>query len=182
MVKKLDSRRRRRVAVRHGCWLMRRRNSASKVSTYCAASCTLKILSLVSYGKDNDIERIVIVLDRGISIYCSSFSSWFHCQYCSVFTPATNISIRTTLQPASNTMHPSFIPYRKAGAYIAKRLSDAGIDNPEVGIICGSGLSELSKTLEGKTLTVSAVLCVGKLHFTFMKYSFWWTFFYVILL
>lgn len=54
-------------------------------------------------------------------------------------------------------MHPSFIPYRKAGAYIAKRLSDAGIDNPEVGIICGSGLSELSKTLEGKTLTVSAI-------------------------
>lgn len=51
-------------------------------------------------------------------------------------------------------MHPSFVPYRVAGAYIAKRLQDEGIDNPEVGIICGSGLSELSQTLEGKTLTV----------------------------
>lgn len=51
-------------------------------------------------------------------------------------------------------MDPSFVPYRVAGAYIAKRLQVEGIDNPEVGIICGSGLSELSKTLEGKTLTV----------------------------
>ena len=51
-------------------------------------------------------------------------------------------------------MHPSFIPYRVAGAYIPKRLEDEGLDNPQVGIICGSGLSELSKTLEGKTLTV----------------------------
>lgn len=51
-------------------------------------------------------------------------------------------------------MHPSFIPYRMAGAYIAQRLKDEGMDNPEVGIVCGSGLSELSKTLEGKTLTV----------------------------
>ena len=51
-------------------------------------------------------------------------------------------------------MHPSFVPYRVAGAYLAKRLQEQGIDNPEVGIICGSGLSGLSDTLEGKTLTV----------------------------
>ena len=51
-------------------------------------------------------------------------------------------------------MNPSFIPYRMAGAYIAKRLREEGIENPEVGIICGSGLSELSEALEGKKLTV----------------------------
>jgi len=51
-------------------------------------------------------------------------------------------------------MHPTFVPYRVAGAYIAQRLRREGIDNPEVGIICGSGLSDLSTTLEGKTLTV----------------------------
>lgn len=61
----------------------------------------------------------------------------------------------------SSAMHPSFVPYRVAGAYIAKRLQDEGIDNPEVGIICGSGLSELSKTLEGKTLTVRTKMCGG---------------------
>eukprot|EP00977_Amphora_coffeiformis_P007174 scaffold1564_cov174-Amphora_coffeaeformis.AAC.12 len=51
-------------------------------------------------------------------------------------------------------MHPSFVPYRVAGAYIAQRLEREGIDSPEVGIICGSGLSDLSNALEGKTLTV----------------------------
>lgn len=51
-------------------------------------------------------------------------------------------------------MHPSFVPYRVASAYIAKRLEEAGIEKPVVGIICGSGLSELSKALEGNTLTV----------------------------
>ena len=59
-------------------------------------------------------------------------------------------------------MHPSFVPYRVAGAYIAKRLQDEGMENPEIGIICGSGLSELSKTLDGKTLTVrfsAALFC-----------------------
>jgi purine nucleoside phosphorylase len=52
-------------------------------------------------------------------------------------------------------MHPSFVPYRVAGAYVAKRIQDAGMESPEVGVICGSGLSELSEALEGVTLTVS---------------------------
>ena len=56
--------------------------------------------------------------------------------------------------PRNPIMHPSFVPYRVAGAYIAQRLEREGIENPEVGIICGSGLSELNTTLEGKTLTV----------------------------
>ena len=51
-------------------------------------------------------------------------------------------------------MHPSFVPYRVAGAYIAKRLADEGMDTPEIGIVCGSGLSGLSEALEGKKLTV----------------------------
>jgi purine nucleoside phosphorylase len=52
-------------------------------------------------------------------------------------------------------MHPSFVPYRVAGAYVAKRIQDAGMESPEVGVICGSGLSELSEALEGVNLTVS---------------------------
>ena len=56
----------------------------------------------------------------------------------------------------AGTMNSSFIPYRKAGAYIASRLRQEGMEDPEVGIICGSGLKELSQALEGKTLTVSS--------------------------
>jgi purine nucleoside phosphorylase len=55
-------------------------------------------------------------------------------------------------------MHPSFIPYRKAGVYLAKRLEQAGMESPEVGIVCGSGLSGLSNALEGKTLTVGHIV------------------------
>jgi len=51
-------------------------------------------------------------------------------------------------------MDESFLPYRVAAHYLAKQLEDAGMPLPVVGIICGSGLSELSKALEGKALTV----------------------------
>lgn len=33
-------------------------------------------------------------------------------------------------------------------------MLDEGMEFPEVGVVCGSGLSELSNTLEGKTMTV----------------------------
>jgi len=45
------------------------------------------------------------------------------------------------------TSDPSFIPYRRAAAYLKDRLDDANIPCPVVGIICGSGLSGLSKAL-----------------------------------
>jgi purine-nucleoside phosphorylase len=48
----------------------------------------------------------------------------------------------------------SFVPYRLAGAFLKKKLEDAGMPSPRVGIICGSGLSGLSKTLQEPTLTV----------------------------
>ena len=48
----------------------------------------------------------------------------------------------------------SFIPYRLAGNYLTERLQQAGMPLPTIGIICGSGLSELSKALQGPTLTV----------------------------
>ena len=51
-------------------------------------------------------------------------------------------------------MDPSFVPYRAAAAFLKKKLSAAGVASPTVGIICGSGLSGLSSTLEGPTLTV----------------------------
>eukprot|EP00978_Attheya_sp_CCMP212_P008050 scaffold18739_cov52-Attheya_sp.AAC.3 len=49
---------------------------------------------------------------------------------------------------------PSFVPYRLAALHLRKQLEDAGMPMPVVGIICGSGLSELSNTLTGETLTV----------------------------
>lgn len=52
-------------------------------------------------------------------------------------------------------MDHSHVPYRLAAAYLQQRLKDEGIALPVLGIICGSGLSELSSTLEGKTLTVN---------------------------
>ena len=52
-------------------------------------------------------------------------------------------------------MNPSFLPYRIAAAYLKEQLEAAGLPLPQVGIICGSGLSELSKALEGKTLNVN---------------------------
>lgn len=48
----------------------------------------------------------------------------------------------------------TFIPYRLAAAYLVERLEEEGITFPSVGVICGSGLSGLSKTLDGKTLCV----------------------------
>jgi len=51
-------------------------------------------------------------------------------------------------------MDESFIPYRKAAACLREKLIDADMPLPEVGVICGSGLSGLSDTLEGKILKV----------------------------
>uniref|UniRef100_A0A7R9WNZ0 purine-nucleoside phosphorylase n=1 Tax=Craspedostauros australis TaxID=1486917 RepID=A0A7R9WNZ0_9STRA len=53
--------------------------------------------------------------------------------------------------PVLNSSH---LPYRVAGSYLLERLKDAGIEIPSIGVICGSGLSGLSATLDGKTLTV----------------------------
>jgi len=57
---------------------------------------------------------------------------------------------------AIETMDPSFRPYRLAGAYLADKLMEEGMAMPVVGIICGSGLSGLSSSLDGdsKVLTV----------------------------
>lgn len=51
-------------------------------------------------------------------------------------------------------MDESFVPYRVAAHYLTQQLEEAGMAMPVVGVICGSGLSELSKTLEGKTLSI----------------------------
>jgi purine nucleoside phosphorylase len=51
-------------------------------------------------------------------------------------------------------MNETFIPYRLAAHYLWDLLLDEGIEFPLIGIVCGSGLSELSKALEGKTRTV----------------------------
>ncbi len=52
-------------------------------------------------------------------------------------------------------MNETFIPYRVAAHYLSTRLVEEGMDFPAVGVICGSGLSELSKALEGPTLSVN---------------------------
>ena len=54
----------------------------------------------------------------------------------------------------AESMHSTFIPYRVAGGYLTDELEKAGMAKPKIGIICGSGLSELASTLEGQTLTV----------------------------
>jgi purine-nucleoside phosphorylase len=51
-------------------------------------------------------------------------------------------------------MDEAFLPYRVAAHYLSAQLEENGIDSPLVGVICGSGLSELSNALEGKTLTI----------------------------
>mmetsp|Transcript_32277 Transcript_32277/g.54001 ORF Transcript_32277/g.54001 Transcript_32277/m.54001 type:complete len:352 (-) Transcript_32277:101-1156(-) len=51
-------------------------------------------------------------------------------------------------------MNEVFLPYRIAANYLSKRLEEHGLDFPEIGVICGSGLSELSKALEGDILSV----------------------------
>lgn len=48
----------------------------------------------------------------------------------------------------------SFVPYRLAGAYLLEQLKQHEMTTPIVGIICGSGLSNLSSTLQSPTLTV----------------------------
>ena len=52
------------------------------------------------------------------------------------------------------TMDETFKPYRRAAAYLQKRLQDENVPLPALGVICGSGLSELSETLEGKKLRI----------------------------
>jgi purine-nucleoside phosphorylase len=52
------------------------------------------------------------------------------------------------------SMNESFLPYRIAAHYLSNRLVEEGMEFPAVGVICGSGLSELSNALEGKTLVV----------------------------
>jgi purine-nucleoside phosphorylase len=53
-------------------------------------------------------------------------------------------------------MDPSFVPYRLAAAYLLQVLEDSSMQLPSVGIICGSGLSELSSamSMDDKILTV----------------------------
>lgn len=58
-------------------------------------------------------------------------------------------------------MDPAFVPYRLAAACLKAKLQDANIPNPEIGIICGSGLSGLSQALEGPTLSVPYGLIDG---------------------
>jgi len=53
-----------------------------------------------------------------------------------------------------DSMHVTHVPYRLAAACLHERLLEAGLEMPVVGIICGSGLSGLSETLTGPTLTV----------------------------
>lgn len=57
-------------------------------------------------------------------------------------------------KPSLLTMDESFRPYRIAGAYLMKRLEEEGVSLPVLGVICGSGLSGLSETLEGDILRI----------------------------
>lgn len=57
-------------------------------------------------------------------------------------------------KPSLLTMDDSFKPYRIAGAYLMKRLEEEGVPLPVFGVICGSGLSGLSETLEGQIFRV----------------------------
>jgi len=55
-----------------------------------------------------------------------------------------------------DSMHPTFVPYRLASAYLLELLESEEMTTPSVGIICGSGLSGLASALDAqsKTLTV----------------------------
>lgn len=44
-------------------------------------------------------------------------------------------------------MNDEFLSYRQAAKYVKARLDEAGRGSPIIGIICGSGLSGLSKAL-----------------------------------
>lgn len=51
-------------------------------------------------------------------------------------------------------MTEDFAAYRIAASYLQNKLKENNVESPLIGIICGSGLSELSKALEGPTLVV----------------------------
>jgi purine-nucleoside phosphorylase len=52
----------------------------------------------------------------------------------------------------------TFSSYRKAAAYLKNIIESYGLPHPTIGIICGSGLSGLSKTLSNsKTITYSSI-------------------------
>lgn len=55
---------------------------------------------------------------------------------------------------SSSDLDESFLPYRVAADFLSRRLVEAGVEFPSVGVICGSGLSELSNTLEGKKVSI----------------------------
>jgi len=60
----------------------------------------------------------------------------------------------STMSATESMLQESFLSYRIAADFLSKRLGAEGMASPSVGVICGSGLSELSKVLEGKTLSV----------------------------
>ena len=64
-----------------------------------------------------------------------------------------------TKQNDTKPMDASFVPYRLAAAYLLDRLRAAaptlGFSTPLIGIICGSGLSGLSKAMDSPTLTIA---------------------------
>jgi len=49
----------------------------------------------------------------------------------------------------------SHVPYRRAAAYVISQLEATSIELPRVGIVCGSGLSSLSKTLDTTSAQVT---------------------------
>mmetsp|Transcript_43894 Transcript_43894/g.92359 ORF Transcript_43894/g.92359 Transcript_43894/m.92359 type:complete len:409 (-) Transcript_43894:365-1591(-) len=59
--------------------------------------------------------------------------------------PADEDEPSTKLPP----LHPTHVPYRRAASYILTKLQSTGdIPSPVVGIVCGSGLSNLSQALD----------------------------------
>lgn len=54
-------------------------------------------------------------------------------------------------QTRNTTLHPTHVPYRLAASYILSILKEYDVPAPKVGIICGSGLSGLSKALDVDT-------------------------------
>ena len=53
--------------------------------------------------------------------------------------------------PSLTQLDVTHIPYRNAASYIKSQLESKSISIPTVGIICGSGLSSLSKGLDTDT-------------------------------
>lgn len=54
-------------------------------------------------------------------------------------------------QTRNTTLHPTHVPYRLAASYILSTLQEYDVPAPKIGIICGSGLSGLSKALDVDT-------------------------------